>query len=117
MQLFLFLAFVIAVLFVIIAFQNPGDISLIFVNREMSAPTALMLAVPFAAGLIAGLFLFVPLWWKKSKLARANKKRVMELEEEITKIQDQIEEVKPADEETPEEEENQENSKGPGDIF
>ena len=43
MQFFLFLAFVIAVLFVIIAFQNPGDISLIFVNREMSAPTALIL--------------------------------------------------------------------------
>ena len=118
MQFFLLLAFIIAVLFVIITFQNPGDISLIFMNREISAPTALMLAIPFAAGLISGLFLFVPLWWKKSKLARANKKRVHELEEEITKIQEQIEEVNPStDEETPEEEDKQEDSKGPGDIF
>ena len=77
-----------------------------------------MLAIPFAAGLIAGIFLLVPLWWKKSKLARTNKKRVQELEEEITNIQEQIEEVKPpSDEETPEEEENQEETKGPGDIF
>jgi len=82
MQFFLLLAFVIAVLLVVITFQNPEEISIKFVNWTFSEPLALALAIPFAAGLLAGLFLFIPLWWRKAKLARSQKKRIKELESE-----------------------------------
>lgn len=83
MQFFLFLAFVIAILFVVLTFQNPDEISIKFINWTFSEPLALALAIPFAAGLLAGLFLFIPVWWRKARLARTQKKRIRELEEEI----------------------------------
>jgi len=83
MQFFLFLAFVIAVLFVVITFQNPDEIPIKFINRTFSQPLALALAIPFAAGLLTGLFLFIPVWWRKAKLARSQKKRIKELESEL----------------------------------
>jgi uncharacterized integral membrane protein len=83
MQFFLFLAFVIAVLLVVITFQNPEEISIKFVNRTFSEPLALALAIPFVAGLLTGLFLLLPAWWRKAKLARSQKKRIKELETEL----------------------------------
>ena len=83
MQFFLFLAFVIAVLLVVITFQNPSEIPIKFMNWTFSEPLALALAIPFAAGLITGLFLFIPVWWRKVKQARSQKKRIKELESEL----------------------------------
>ncbi|KPK02535.1 MAG: hypothetical protein AMK71_01940 [Nitrospira bacterium SG8_35_4] len=83
MQFFLFLAFVIAVMLVVITFQNPEEISIKFINWTFSEPLALALAIPFAAGLLTGLFLLIPVWWRKSKLARSQKKRIKELETEL----------------------------------
>jgi uncharacterized integral membrane protein len=83
MQFFLFLAFIIAVLFVVITFQNPEDISIKFINWTFTEPLALALAIPFAAGLLTGLFLFVPVWWRKARLARTQKKHIRELESEL----------------------------------
>lgn len=83
MQFFLFLAFVIAVLFVVITFQNPVDISIKFMNWTITEPLALVLATPFGAGLLTGLFLLIPVWWRKAKLARSQKKHIKELESEL----------------------------------
>jgi uncharacterized integral membrane protein len=83
MHFFLFLAFIIAVLFVVITFQNPTEISIEFINWTFEEPLALALAIPFAAGLLTGLFLFIPVWWRKAKLARSQKKRIKELESEL----------------------------------
>jgi uncharacterized integral membrane protein len=83
MQFFLFLAFIIAMLFVVITFQNPHEISIKFINWTFSEPLALALAIPFAAGLLTGLFLFVPVWWRKAKLVRSQKKHIKELEAEL----------------------------------
>lgn len=83
MQFFLFLAFLIAVLLVVITFQNPTVISIKFINWTFEEPLALVLAIPFAAGLLTGLFLFIPVWWRKAKLARLQKRRIKELESEL----------------------------------
>jgi len=83
MQFFLFLAFVIAVLFVVLTFQNPADISIKFINWTISEPLALALAIPFGAGFLTGLFLLIPVWWRKAKVARTQKKRIKELETEL----------------------------------
>jgi uncharacterized integral membrane protein len=83
MHFFLLVAFLIAVAFITVAFQNPDPVSLEFITWSLNEPLALVLAVPFSAGLLTGLFLLIPVWWRKSKLARAQKKRIKELESEM----------------------------------
>jgi len=90
MQFFLFLAFVIAVLLVIITFQNPDEISIKFINWTVTEPLALSLAIPFVAGLLTGLFLMIPVWWRKAKLVRSQKKRIKELETEQEQSADML---------------------------
>ncbi|NOZ69363.1 MAG: LapA family protein [Deferribacteres bacterium] len=95
MHFFLFFAFLIAVVFVIITFQNPGEISMKFIKWNFSKPFSVMLAVPFVAGTLVGIFLIIPTWWKKVKLARTQKKRIQELESELSSIKEQIEPAEP----------------------
>jgi uncharacterized integral membrane protein len=83
MHFVLLIAFLIAVAFITVAFQNPAPVSLEFITWSLNEPLALVLAVPFAAGLLAGLFLLIPVWWRKAKLARSQKKRIKELEAEL----------------------------------
>lgn len=91
MHFFLFLAFVIAVAFVSIAFQNPDHITLTFIKWDYSGPLAAVLAVPFAAGLLAGLCVIFPSWWKRVMLSRSLRKRVKELEAELAEAEKNIE--------------------------
>ena len=88
MQLFLFIAVVILAVFGAITFQNPDvTVSMKFINWTFEQrPIALMLAVPFAIGIIAGTFICVPPWLKKASLARHQKKRIQELEAELTEL-------------------------------
>ena len=67
MRLFLFLALFIAVIIIVFTAQNQTDITLTFLNWELSKPLPVMLAVPFFVGVIAGIALVVPAWMKKSK--------------------------------------------------
>ncbi len=86
MQLFLFLAVVIAVAFVIVTVQNPSTvITLDFIKWTFSGPPAIMLSAPFIAGILTGIFAFIPTWWRKSAQARSCRKRVQELEEELAR--------------------------------
>ena len=88
MQLFLFIAVVIMVVFGFITFQNSDvTVTMKFIKWTFEQePIALMLAVPFAIGILTGSFIFVPPWLKKANLARHQKKRIHELESELTEL-------------------------------
>jgi len=89
MKLFLFLAVVIAVAFIILTVQNPSTvITLDFIKWTFSGPPAIMLSVPFIAGILAGIFAFIPAWWRKSAQVRSCKKQVQELETELSRARE-----------------------------
>ncbi len=88
MQLFLFFVVVILALFGSIHLQNPDLIvTMKFIVWPLAEkPISLILAVPFAIGILIGAFMFVPPWMKKASLARNQKKRIQELEAEIVEL-------------------------------
>ncbi len=88
MQLFLFIAVVIMIVFGSIAFQNPDvTVNMKFITWTFEEKSiALILAIPFAIGILAGAFIFVPPWLKKANLARTRKKRIHELESELAEL-------------------------------
>jgi len=67
MKFFLFLALLIAVAIIVFTAQNQSDITLKFINWELTYQLPVMLALPFFVGTIAGIALIVPVWLKKSK--------------------------------------------------
>lgn len=95
MQLFIFVAFLIAIIILILTFQNPNDISLKIGYWNVAQPLYIVLLIPFAAGVIAGISLFFSPWWRKSKLARSQKRRISELETEIERASAPAEESEP----------------------
>ena len=90
MRFFLFLALIIAVLIIVFTAQNQTEISLKFINWELSGPLPLMLAVPFLVGTVAGLVLVVPVWMKKAKTVKMHKRRIHELEEKLSNISEEV---------------------------
>lgn len=88
MQLFLFIAVVILIVFGLITFQNTDvTVTMKFIKWTFEQePIALMLAVPFAIGILTGTFIFVPPWLKKVSLARHQKKRIHELESDLAEL-------------------------------
>ncbi len=93
MLFFLIVLFILTMLIVSLTVQNSAIITLTFFSWTYSNSIAVMLAIPFAAGLVAGLVLFFPLWWKKATTLRKHKKRVKELEDELLGISEQASEV------------------------
>jgi uncharacterized integral membrane protein len=83
MKLFLFLALLISVAIIVFTAQNQAEIPLTFMSWEFSKPIPVIFAVPFFVGVIAGASLVVPLWMKKSKTAKSQKRRIHELEDEM----------------------------------
>jgi uncharacterized integral membrane protein len=84
MQFFLFLALIIALALVLFAVQNSTVISLSFINWAFEGSLAFILTLTFAIGMLTGSLLFIPTWWKKIKTGRAQKKRISELERELS---------------------------------
>ncbi len=95
MKFFLFLALIIAIVIIIFTFQNHTDITLVFFNQEVSGPLPLILAIPFLVGTIAGLALIVPVWLKKARAVKAQKKQILELEEKLLNISEQLKAEEP----------------------
>ncbi len=89
MQFFLFLALIFAFAIVLFAVQNAEIIKLTFVTMSFEGSLALVLVLAFAAGIMTGIFLFIPTWWKKSVEGRAQRKRVQQLEEDLLNITEQ----------------------------
>ncbi|GBD98277.1 hypothetical protein BMS3Abin07_00288 [bacterium BMS3Abin07] len=83
MQFFMFLALIITLIIAIFAIQNLTVVSLSFIVWKFSGPLASILAITFAAGIFAGIFLLLPAWWRKSKEGRTRKRRIHELEKEL----------------------------------
>jgi|Deesub1362A_J573_1020465.scaffolds.fasta_scaffold00361_22 uncharacterized integral membrane protein len=84
MQLFLFLALIITILLAILAFQNPELITIRFVKWSLSGSLAFVLATTFLTGILTGIFLFIPFFWRKARTARAQKRQIRELEKRLT---------------------------------
>ncbi len=109
MRFFLVLALIIAVGIIVFTAQNQADITLKFINWELSYSVPVMLALPFFVGTFAGMALFIPLWMKKGKTVKGQKKRIHELETELASLSeqgqdeetvvDQIEQIPATDEE------------------
>ena len=93
MKFFLLIVFLIAVAFGIVAFQNNADVSVKFIKWDFSEHIAIVLGVSFFAGLVAGISLLLPPLWKKAANARHSKKRVHELEEELAKAAEPVEQI------------------------
>jgi uncharacterized integral membrane protein len=93
MKFILFLVITIGVIFGIITFQNNVEISVKFIKWSFSGHLALVLLVPFAAGLLAGISALISPVWKKSAQARHLKKRVQELEDETSQETEEVEQV------------------------
>ncbi len=97
MHFFLFIALVILIAFGIVTVQNPtAVVSLKFIIWTFSdKPLPIILAVPFAAGILAGIFLFIPTLWKKSRAIRMHKKRLQELEKDLSIANEKLEADRP----------------------
>ncbi len=90
MRFFLFLALIIAIVIIIFTFQNHTDITLVFFNQDVSGPLPLILAIPFFVGTIAGLALIVPVWLKKARAFKSQKKQILELVEKLLNVSEQL---------------------------
>ena len=89
MQFFLFLALIFALALVLFAVQNSMVITLTFINWTFEGSLAFILALTFVAGMLAGIFLFIPTWWRKAMQGRTQRKRIQELEKEISNFEEQ----------------------------
>ena len=83
MQFFLFISLVIAMALVVFAFQNPKIIEMKFITWTFENALTAILALAFTAGMITGIFLSVPTWWRKTRANRAQRKRIHELERDL----------------------------------
>jgi putative membrane protein len=86
MQFFLFLALIIALALVLFAVQNSTVITLTFIKWTFDGSLAFILALTFAIGILTGIFLFIPTWWRNAKKGRSQRKRIQELEREVLDI-------------------------------
>lgn len=86
MQIFLFFALIFAIAVVLFAVQNSGLTDIHFLKWRFQGPLDFILVVTFAAGMLAGLFVFIPAWWRKSKSSRTQKKRIHDLERELLEL-------------------------------
>lgn len=85
MQYFLFLALIITMALVIFAMQNLTDVTISFFFWRFSGPLAFVLAITFASGILTGILLSVPTLLRRSRERRLQKKRLHELEEELSR--------------------------------
>ncbi len=85
MQFFLILALVIILALVFFALQNSTVITLTFLVWEYTGSLAFIIALTFAAGILTGILLTVPSWWRKTRAYRASRRRLKELEQELSR--------------------------------
>ncbi len=95
MRFFLLLALLISVGIIIFTTQNQTDITLTFFGNVLTYPLPVMLGLPFFIGAIAGMGLIIPIWLKKGKTVKQQKKRIHELETEIVSLAEQTKKEEP----------------------
>ncbi len=80
MQLFLALALIMAVLLVIFAVQNSAVITITFLSFTTRGSLPLILILVFIGGFLAGIFFFLPAFFRKSSALRQERRKARELE-------------------------------------
>ncbi len=86
MQILLVLSVLIGIALVLFAVQNSAVVTVSFLSFHYNGSLALILVVVFALGLLAGIFISVPLLLKKNSALREQKRRVKQLEEDMTEM-------------------------------
>jgi uncharacterized integral membrane protein len=81
MQIFLLLALLIAIALVVFAVQNAAMVTVTFLAYHLEGSLALILVVVFVFGVLSGVLLFVPSFWRKNSALRELRRRVKQLEE------------------------------------
>lgn len=89
MQLFLFLALLLAMAFMFFAVQNLEVITVAFATWTFESSLAFILVLTFTAGILTGILLFIPTLWRNMITGRAQKKRIGKLEKELLDIIEQ----------------------------
>jgi len=81
MQTFLFLALLIAFTLVLFAVQNSDVVPVKFLAFHFEGSLAFILVVVFASGVITGILMALPSYWRKSSAVRAQRRKIKQLEE------------------------------------
>ena len=81
MQIFLFLALLIAFVLVLFAVQNSALVTVTFLTFHFVGSLALILVVVFASGVLTGILMAVPSFWRKSSALREQRRKIKQLEE------------------------------------
>lgn len=81
MQIFIFLALLITIVIVLFAVQNAALVTITFLTFHFEGSLAFVLVVVFALGILSGMLIMVPSFWRKSSLAREQRKKMRQLEE------------------------------------
>jgi len=81
MQIFLFLALLIAIALVLFAVQNSALVTVTFLTFHFVGSLALILVAVFASGFLTGILMAVPSFWRKSSALREQRRKIKQLEE------------------------------------
>ena len=81
----LIIALIIALVAIIFALQNADPVTVKLFIWQPTFSMALILVVTLIIGIVAGLLFNAPGIYKKNKVVSAQKKRILELESEISK--------------------------------
>lgn len=83
MQIFLFLALLIAFALILFAVQNSALVTVTFLAFHFEGSLALILVVVFASGVLTGILMAVPSFWRKSSALREQRRKIKQLEEGV----------------------------------
>ena len=81
MYFFLFLALMICIVIVLFAVQNAALVTVTFLTFHFAGSLAFILVVVFALGVLSGMLMTVPSFWRKSAALREQRRKVKQLEE------------------------------------
>ena len=81
MYFFLFLALLICIVIVLFAVQNAALVTVTFLTFHFAGSLAFILVVVFALGVLSGMLMTVPSFWRKSAALREQRRKVKQLEE------------------------------------
>jgi lipopolysaccharide assembly protein A len=99
MHFFILLAVLISIVIVLFAVQNAGLATITFLTFHFEGSLAFILVVVFALGILSGMLVTVPSFWKMSARLRGQKRKVRALEEHegVRKTSESSEHELPAD--------------------
>jgi len=83
MQIFLFLALLISIGIVLFAVQNASLVTITFLTFHFEGSLAFILVIVFALGVLSGMLMTVPSFWRKSSTVREQRKKIKQLEQSV----------------------------------